>query len=825
MRIISSVTASGTQLNWSGDLATSEIPSVGTKVAIRNFIIAKVSGSTSTSITTSTDLSLVSAGQTLDFGNGVRRSIDSKTGTGPYTLAWTGSVLSPPVADSTVTVLFSGMNYESLTAAISDSTTTSITTTTNVAIGKTLDFGNNVWRVVTSNSGGSPNILGWAKALDAAPTGSATVHNGWTMSLDGSDYQMIDSSRLDSGHVLNWTFNWDSSQIATTAKLGVPIYFRVTDANGQASAEIPITVDVVPYITSVKRNLAYNTHRSRSGAYSLLRGESTEVVNGFNLASGGAGTNSLNLTSNKAGTTVTTTLSGVAYDVSKERMTFTVPTDAKDGYLSLFVNGALAVNNINKNTLAWNKENSASAIGSTYWYDDRYIHIWQSDAAADQFGNISNPIFPAMSMDGDGDLYASFSNYSSAMVYYSTLGNAVTPTPVFYTYDPPEETEIVVSGTGTPQVNVLYSANYQGGNTTDWVSWSDQAGGLYMYDDNAPSAYVGRDRRNVYRFELFYHDQMLQQFKNLRIARTGSAGGDRIHIAYYDRITNAIKYSNTTDGATYTLERSDSWVNNCTTAEYSWVKIDGGVDANDTAAYTDGSSIALPTARFNGDLPLVNSTRVSAGTGETVALVLTKTSKFPVVIYFDAQSSQIRLARANSENPKGSATAWTVQKVLAATDSNNGVIVDYLTAKIDSAGQLHIAFENSKGELVYVKSTNTTPPSDGSADWTFGSSQVIDSSGMWADITVNGTTPYISYLSKVNSFDGMNIAYIDSSLDLNGDGAAEGGWETMTAAMNYKATGVRTSVEAHPTPSTGGWTAAIGFTPGNYYRAVKLIGK
>ena len=56
----------------------------------------------------------------------------------------------------------------------------------------------------------------------------------------------------------------------------------------------------------------------------------------------------------------------------------------------------------------------------------------------------------------------------------------------------------------------------------------------------------------------------------------------------------------------------------------------------------------------------------------------------------------------------------------------------------------------------------------------------------------------------------------------NGDGA----WECMTAPLQFKATSIRTCVEVHPNPSSSSaWgEAAIGFTPGDFYRLALYIG-
>ena len=147
-----------------------------------------------------------------------------------------------------------------------------------------------------------------------------------------------------------------------------------------------------------------------------------------------------------------------------------------------------------------------------------------------------------------------------------------------------------------------------------------------------------------------------------------------------------------------------------------------------------------------------------------------------------------------------------------------------MSCAVDSKGYLHIAFQNTKGQLVYAKSTNN--PSDGNTAYTFGSSEVLDDSGMWIDMTMDGTTPYISYLSRVNSYDGMKIAFYDSNFDENNDGTPNGGWETMTAPLDAKVTNVRSCIEVNAkAQDEKNYKAAIGFCPGSDYRAAFFVGK
>ena len=563
-------------------------------------------------------------------------------------------------------------------------------------------------------------------------------------------------------------------------------------------------LDIVPYITKIDRNSTYNTHRARSGATPLLRGETNNKIYGFNLNTG----DTLTISPNKSGAYGTSfDITGYTVDTDYSEITFTVPTNARSGWLRFEVSNVEAINNVNDNTLSTNKENISILSETEYWDDDRYIYIWKSETTDFFQGPTTNtnyyPIYPAMSMDSGGELCASFSNYSTARVYYSRMGQT-TATGVFYSYDPSEETDIVVTGTGaTRNINVLYSANYHGGNPDDWVSYAGSAGGLYLYDDDAQWVYSGRDDQRVHRFELFYHNQMLQQFQNFRVTRGTNT---RIHVAYYDRITSSIKYSNTLEDEDPGNGTADDRHEHC------WVNLDGGSDGHDTASYTYqiGTSVVL-TGRYEGGLSR------TSGTGNYYAIAIDE-QDYPAIVYLDSVTGNLRLARSNNTSPLGN-TNWSVQSVLDTTDDNFGLARDYISAKYDSTGILHIAFRNSRGELVYVKSKADV---DGGAALSFDKSVTIDTDGMWIDLTVNGTAPYISYMSKINAYDGIKLAFYDSALDLNDDGNL-GDWEYMTASLNYTASNVRTSIEAHPTGAS--WTAAIGYTPGDRYRAAYYIAR
>ena len=645
-------------------------------------------------------------------------------------------------------------------------------------------------------------------------------------SLKVSDDEIVNIvSKLGlNGHYVEWSYAWDTNSIVAE---NVNISVIVKDASGKTNTESSydnknnsprttenmysrenwgynkMTVDVVPYITAVYRNSSYNTNRAKSGAYPMLRGQVDNCIEGFNL-----GTDI-----SKISVVITENKDGSGYSFAMGSLTkwgtstaFTVTSDSKDGYLSTVVNGIRSINNLNSNSHEYNRESNSYDSKTALWTDDRYVRIWQNKSS-DYFPGSTNPVYPAMSIGNTGDLYASFSNYSTASVYYSRYGGSGTGT-VFKIYDPPEETDICV--TGEDKLNIAFAGNYHNGGSNSWVSDASLSGGIYVYDSASTGKYNG------YKFnkhELYYHNKMLQQFKNMRVKRKSS---DRIiHLVYFDRITSSIHYSNSRGDSS---RSSDSTKQTSTSAEYSWVNIDGGTDGDDYAYYFDGNSTYIEDSK--GTYDRFEDTERCAGTGESAGLALTK-SGYPVVVYFDASNKVLKLARALRENPKNSDTTWWVQDIKEAKDFL-GVSVEAISCEIDSSGYLHIAFQNGKNQLIYIKSTNTSD--NGSTRYTFTTPVIVAEGVSWVDLTLYGSTPYISFLSGANSYDGLNLAFFDKNIDTNFDGISDGTWECMVAPLAYKATSIRTCVEVHPSPSTSTWEAAIGFTPGDLYRVALYIG-
>ncbi len=711
------------------------------------------------------------------------------------------------------------------------------------------------------------------------------------------------------GHKVTWEIAIDTSHLSDVAHLNAAFTVTAIDnatgssadraaseTAGDATLHRPTyTMDVVPYITDVKRNAGYNTHRSGMGNYPLMREETGNTVTGFNL--GTTGTASLNISSTPNVVTGTSVLN---LTVSGNTATFTIPAAAVDGYLQYYVQSGTenvpALNNMNKDS-AYTKEE-----GDSRWYDDRFVRIWQSNAN-DKFA-ASYPTYPAMAMGSNGDLFMSYTFYSKSVVYYNQL-MSTTKTQIFTAGDQPEETDIMVNGAS--EVNVIYQSNHHyGGNQNRWSAMASGAGSINLYNPSAPNVTTYAKGR-YWRFEGTWHNQMLQQLKNAKVA---TSGNNVYHTIWYDKITKAIKYSNVNKSATDNAYNPDDTANDSTNVtrpgEIGWVVLDGDADLDDivqtnqrtTDGYNGGEnnypdnrfnnsylngvdanamySIALsktPAQReaimnlsenstrrtsaisANGNYTLYNYTGVGDGTdgyeadcyegvsptstcGEYAAICVTSAG-YPVVVYFDVDYKMLKVARGISTNPKGintadtddGASAWRIQQV-ALSDGHIGNDASYVSAVIDSSGYLHIAFQNSRGELIYTRSTNKASALTLTQGFTFDGSVIVDTNGTWASITVDSNNvPQIAYMANTSGYDTLKLAYpVESATAL---WTAATTWETMYAPMNAKSSNVKTCVVARPTGKTGGqpttqtdsyWKTGIGFATSEDYRVMKYIG-
>ncbi|MGL1892566.1 MAG: hypothetical protein OCD02_13130 [Spirochaetaceae bacterium] len=571
------------------------------------------------------------------------------------------------------------------------------------------------------------------------------------------------------GHTVNFTYDWDTATITDIANENRVVTFTVNDFVPAHTVTDVDQFDVVPYITEINRN-GFNTNRSKLGFYPIRLEETGVIISGYNLSDG------TSFGSITVGGTATVT------SVSSLDIITNIPAAATSGYLVVTVNSISSINNSNNNNSITNVESNQYIDGTSLWTDDRYIHIWQSNSTSTgnnrgYFTGSQDPIHPSMTIDNTGILYGAWSNYALADVLMNSNNNNNT-TQVFSSYDPAEHTDISFGN----DVAIVYNANTYGNNS--WTTWG--AGGVELWDET-------NDR--TYAMEELFHNEMLMQFINQRIVTNGTTS----HIVYYDTQSDSLKYDR------------KLMTSGTTGEQITWINIDGYYDADDGTRVVGGTG----------------SRTVGNNTGLFSSIDVTPTDGFPVISYYDVENQKLKLARSNSATPDE--TNWFIQDI-TLDGSYTG---KYVSMKIDSAGYIHLVYyKTSTGDLIYLKSINN--PTDGSAAYVFDGVDVdtdvdevvldeIGSVGMWADITLEGTTPIISYLdsSRVNTFDGLKVATVETIFDVDHDGSPDTVWETQNLPLLYEVDSIRTSIESDT--GTNFWDKAIGYASSDYYRIAYYV--
>jgi hypothetical protein len=620
-----------------------------------------------------------------------------------------------------------------------------------------------------------------------------------------------------------------------------------------------IAVTLAPYVNSFQRDASkgYNSLRSRQGWYAFSRGE-TVVAQGWNLKYPSGNTT---VTFDTATATVAATVSSQ----TPTAISFTVPGAAVSGNVILVANGVSTVNDRNDNRNPWNREDyNLSISGNELWIDDRAAHVWASDAGNGtntvegsdrmQINGSEIPTDPALTMaPRTGVLWASWANTANAAVYMNTNqgaagrveiirnsggGGQLTTTDLYFA----EPQRTLTTNSAYP--TVFYHSNRIYGNTYSYTA----SGGLKGYDPGGGSvfdtSYTGLGQQ--YNVELTYHNSLNTQFEGYhRVVYRG----DNIHVSYYDSKDKSIKYwfgktGYKTSTANYNSNTVPSITNGLAASGRHWRNLDGGEDAEDQAlgpTTTNHFYRVRPTGSSTEGT--YNFNRASmAGPWSAIDL---RSGGEPVVAYFDAEHSTLRLAVANTANNPLVSNAralasvtdgnFKVQYAMSPSDPNYSFAGEYVSMQIDQTNNdAHLAFFRSNStQLIYLKLKW-----NGSKYEPYGPSVIVDESsanGKWVDLVLDKQNrPWISYqdISRAGNFDGVKMAYYDPatyeisgvpSYDMNG--VAKTGWETMNVPAVYKASDNRTGIEVWPhrdTPAgnavTKTWAAAVGYTNPDYYR-------
>ena len=199
------------------------------------------------------------------------------------------------------------------------------------------------------------------------------------------------------------------------------------------------------------------------------------------------------------------------------------------------------------------------------------------------------------------------------------------------------------------------------------------------------------------------------------------------------------------------------------------------------------------TRNLNGFTPATNQ---SSSAGSSAAIDVT-TDGYPVVAYYDATNSQLRVACANSSEPR-LASEWT--RLIPGVKCSGEV-----SMKVDGANNIHIMYNNEDGEMCYLFGTYSDV-----GNYTWSAEEVIDDTGSLAygsiSVVYNGTSyvPTMTWLNKANTANSVKYARRTQAVTAD-TASSKGSWDFMIIPAlgtgHYALKECKISIE-----STNNWT-------------------
>ena len=609
-------------------------------------------------------------------------------------------------------------------------------------------------------------------AVYNAANGTFTVEsgnvdtNGWKFTVVSNEFS------VEKGHTVKWQLDWDSSKITNGVGLDKTITVTVKDTAQTNTAFDSRKVDVVPYITEIvtekthESGLTKNTIRSSDGKYSVIKGSTVGFikVKGFNLSNP-----TVRLVKAADLPTATeTTGEGLTATGSGSEFTLTNAL-SKSGYLEVFAGASKvrAINNINSNEKAYNKEEDLYLLKNKNFNDDRYLRLFDMKQTA-----VRNGYYPEMIMDGNDPVfgYIDLSGGPDSAVVSGGAG-AYQPSHAM-----PQRAKFNGATGSTTDIEYLIKASIW-----DQMGMARDDGGRYhhvtvydrdkcamsfiydryaeLYDDGkgwgAGVQYARyetqggnlstRLKNNALTLETTHHDSLLLgRYQYPKIITKGNSITDKavVYMAYYDANTNDKKliFRNFQIGKKDSVIGIDTGSSPTKFELYSdsshpeyvqWTNL----KENYTTAPKDTKE-AFPSPDYNtGRLELVTSASPYFDIG-----VLSDGRV--VVVYFDESVGKLKLRYSNAPVTGDDPTA-----VVAWTDSSiefPNYVGQYVSMDIDSSNGIHIAaFDSNNGDLkyFYLDSYNATTLKTALVDAAF-------SVGQWTQIKVHNNKPYIAYYNN-----------------------------------------------------------------------------
>ena len=671
----------------------------------------------------------------------------------------------------------------------------------------------------------------------------------------GTPHVSSESYGESAGHVVSWSFEFNTAAITNGARDDIQISAEAQDKSSRTSAPEGYTVDVMPFISTILLSdsgyvSSTDIIRSRYGAWSIPE-DSYLIIRGFNL--GGT----VGMVSSDAGDSTIPDLldtrsdfTGSTVSGDRTQVTGQAAGISYSGWLVMETNNVPLMNYYG--TFDENDFTSDYWTNDGLWNDDRYLDVWDTDHDFYNLADSGFAVWGSMATNPqDGVPWASWTDYTTSQIFLGFEGMTAADHTgattydydnsgvdgIFYGYDPSEFTEVVLADDGTPYVS--YLANFFGGNATTWY----RAGGLVLFGMNADSMnnfnipgfgsndgggdgelydYDARDANSrVEEVERFAQDQRLWQFRNHRMTVANETGeGNHIYMTYYDDFSKALKFAHFLDDGTDIHNVTFEAKNGTATDDPFYIMhnhytyTDTG--ANDDTDYANSFNAIDPA---EGDLNIIAGTQSSADSNDKGywSDITTDTNGNPVVVYLDTWNSTLNLAVTGSRTPLNHSESggdW----VTVSDISNLSTVGYYPSVKVDSTGRIHIiAYRVLSGDILYFSAASIA---DAVADNFDVRDHIIDSSGnvgAHADLDLWDDVPVITYMNGAYSgtYAGLKYAYLKEYDWGAGTVADTIEWEHGTAPLVNLVNSARLSISGPPRAADN-YRSVIGFHSDTY---------
>ena len=621
------------------------------------------------------------------------------------------------------------------------------------------------------NGGNAFTVATWSATANSGAGGLVpSTGTGWTFALDPT----TESLSAANGHVANWAFTWDSSQVTGVAAKNVSLVFKVTDFGG-GTASSGTTVDVVPYISKLVTglSLAYRNdpsvfNRTLRGNYPVAEGGTVEIQ-GFNL-NGTANTGVY-----VGATQVTSTYLALGSALPTPANTDLVATlnsalGLTSGSLKVTVNSVDSLNNSNSNLSTWNQEPnntnnkaipSNPAVTATNLTDDRAIDVWKfaspTGHTASTFGRICYPQFKTIKTGGTttdlGVAYADADSYFR-MVKFPVATGAISnfATSIFefgYTrfYMPTFDTDTsgqfygmavdqdhsVDDWNGTTHVSFFAIAP---GTAVGPATSGQAANAVHTAGGWAGGAYDwGTNKRGLeHNFNVnfaapatstYFNSQRTQ---NPDVFTTGPAGNAVNYLVYYDQTTDQLKFRYMKITGTEAAGSNPG----------PWTTFDGAVMRD---AFTTDANGSQPNFQVFGAAGSGGTSGPYATVGAWFDTSLSREVAF--IAWYDQKNSVLRYSY--NDNPSLSAQSGQWARNMVTLDPS--FAGQFVKLAVDGLGGVHLAYYSNAGaDLKYAYIKDYKNPLTTSTIVTVDSFLSVGTNTSISVVT-NGTTvtPYITY--------------------------------------------------------------------------------